>query len=420
VRDQVPDLNHSVPDANHVALDADDPAPGLHGRVPERHEGVREPHDWVIVGGGPHGVCAGQALHAQGASIRIIEPSGRLLHRWGSRASAVGMTWMRSPVGHHLDAQPGSLHQFLHLRENAEVAELAGTFRRPTYDAFLRHSRALVARHRLDEAVIPGRVDSIRTERDHLLVQGQGVEIAARRVLIATGSNVPRTPPWARRLQREGAPIHHAFGPGAQLDHDILGGGISAVQRALMVQRSTGQTVRLWMRRPVRVADFDVDRSWAKHRFVGRWVDLQVSERLNFLHRHAVGGSVPSGLASRLARAVRRGSIELQLEAPSVEWDAAKEHLVLRGGGRVVESSGLTLATGLQRETVTGWLRTSAERLGLPIINGIPRLDSDMHWGRGVHVCGPLARLRLGPMATNIIGARWAASKLPSVRMQPV
>ncbi|MDB2577344.1 FAD/NAD(P)-binding protein, partial [Planctomycetota bacterium] len=196
----------------------------------------------MIVGGGPHGVCAGQALHSQGASIRIVEPSGRLLHRWGARAGAVGMTWMRSPVGHHLDAQPGSLHQFLHQSENAEVAELAGAFRRPRYDAFLRHSQALVARHRLDETVIGGRVDSIRTEREHLLVQGEGVEVAARRVLIATGTNVPRMPQWARRLQREGAPIHHAFGPCTRLDHDILGGGISAVQRALMVHRSTGQT----------------------------------------------------------------------------------------------------------------------------------------------------------------------------------
>lgn len=377
-------------------------------------------HDWVIVGGGPHGVCAGQALQTHGASIRIIDPSGRLLDRWGSRAGAVGMTWMRSPVGHHLDAQPGSLHQFLHRRENAEIAELAGTFRRPRYDAFLRHSRALVARHRLDEALIRGRVDSIRTERGHLLVQGEGVEVAARRVLIATGSNVPRMPSWARQLQREGAPIHHTFGPCSRLDHDVVGGGISAVQRALMVHRSTGQAVRLWMRRPVRVADFDVDRSWVKHHFVGRWSDLQVPARLAFLDRHAVGGSVPSGLAARLARAVRRGSIELRHEVPAVEWDAAQGHLLLRGVGRTVESSGLTLATGLRRETVSGWLRSSAERLGLPVINGIPRLSEDMHWGRGVHVCGPLARLRLGPMATNIVGARWAASKLPSVRMQPV
>lgn len=377
-------------------------------------------HDWAIVGGGPHGVCAAQALQSQGASIRIVEPSGRLLHRWGARASAVGMTWMRSPVGHHLDTQPGSLHQFLHRRENAEVADLAGTFRRPTHDAFLRHSHALVARHRLDEAVVAGRVDSIRTERDHLLVQGQGVEVAARRVLIATGSNLPRIPPWARQLQRAGAPIHHAFDPSARLDRDILGGGISAVQRALMAHRSTGKTVRLWMRRPVRVADFDVDRSWAKPRFVGRWSDLQDSERLDFLHRHAIGGSVPEGLASRLAQAVRRGSIEIEHEVPAVEWDPAKEQLRLRSKGRTVESSGITLATGFRRERVSGWLRSSAERLGLPVVNGIPRLADDMHWGRGVHVCGPLARLRLGPMATNIIGARWAASKLPSVRMQPV
>ena len=147
---------------------------------------------------------------------------------------------------------------------------------------------------------------------------------------------------------------------------------------------------------------------------------MQVPDRLDFLRRHTGRGTVPSGLASRLARAVRRGSIELEHEVPSVEWDPSRERLLLRGEGRAVESSGVTLATGLQRETLSGWLRSFAESSGLPVINGVPRLERDMHWGRGVYVCGPLARLRLGPMASNIVGARWATSKLPSVRMLPV
>ena len=66
------------------------------------------------------------------------------------------------------------------------------------------------------------------------------------------------------------------------------------------------------------------------------------------------------------------------------------------------------------------WLGATAQRLGLPVVQGLPRLDADMQWGQGIHVCGPLARLRLGPMAPNLVGARWAVSRLPGVRMQPV
>ncbi|MEM9456428.1 MAG: FAD/NAD(P)-binding protein [Myxococcota bacterium] len=375
--------------------------------------------DWVIVGGGPHGVCAARALVAHGASLRIVEPSGQLLHRWLARAEAVAMTWMRSPVAHHLDAHPSSLDHFLHRGENADVAGLAGTFRRPTHAAFLRHTRELIAQHRLDESVVRGRVESIRAQSHHLVVEGEGVELLTRRVLVATGSNAPRVPPWAQRLRQEGAPVHHVFEGDATSDLDIVGGGISAVQRALRVHRDTRQRVRLWMRRPVHEADFDYDRTWAQHRFVARWSALDDAERLAFFGRNPSRGSVPAGLAARLRKAVRRGSIHVEYGIPTIEWNAGGRRLVLRGPQKAVESSGLTLATGLNPETVTGWLRSSAANLGLPVVEGLARLEHDMHWGRGVYVCGPLARLRLGPMASNVIGARWATAKLPGVRMQP-
>ncbi|MEO0650544.1 MAG: hypothetical protein AAFZ65_07700 [Planctomycetota bacterium] len=67
--------------------------------------------------------------------------------------------------------------------------------------------------------------------------------------------------------------------------------------------------------------------------------------------------------------------------------------------------------------TLPDWLQVAAEGHGLPTVAGLPRLDGEMHWGAGIHFSGPLARL--GPLASNIVGARWAASLLPGVRMQP-
>lgn len=375
--------------------------------------------DWVIVGGGPHGVCAARALVEAGASLRVVEPSGQLLHRWSSRADAVAMTWMRSPVAHHLDKHPSSLHHFLHREENADVAGLAGAFRRPTHSAFLRHAHELVTRYRLAESVVRGRVTSLREDGGNVVVEGEGVELRARRVLIATGSNALRIPTWAHRLRQAGAPIRHLFEQEAALDHDIVGGGISAVQRALAVHRKTGRTVRLWMRNRVRVADFDYQQSWARHRFVAEWSAMTEAERMAFFARHPSRGSVPTGLAARLGKALRRGSIRVEQGGLSVEQDVAGRRLVLHGSQRASTSNGLTLATGLHPETVSGWLRSSAKHLGLPLAADLPRLDDNMQWGRGVYVCGALARLRLGPMASNVIGARWATAKLPGVRMRP-
>ena len=376
--------------------------------------------DWVIVGGGLHGICAGRALSSQGASLRIVDPTGQLFQRWNLRSKAVAMTWMRSPSGHHLDGPPVSLHHFLHRPENADVADLAGTFRRPTHAAFLRHSQEVAEREQLQERVVRGRVDRIQRDEDHLLITGDQLALRARRILVATGTNLPRIPDWARGLQQAGAPIHHLFGGSLGHDQDLLGGGISAVQRALMMARTRTRPIRLWMRRPLHVADFDVDRDWTKHRFARRWSSLDEAARLDFLRRHRHRGSVPHGLARRLQRAVRRGSIQVIHGEPSVSWNAASGRLALSTGRESVESDGLTLATGLQAEHVRGWLRRTADDLDLPLVNTLPRLGDDMHWGHGIHVSGPLARLRLGPMAGNVVGARWASSRLPGVRMQPV
>ncbi|MEM9380517.1 MAG: FAD/NAD(P)-binding protein [Planctomycetota bacterium] len=376
--------------------------------------------DWVIVGGGPHGVCAARALVAAGASVRVVDPSGALLRRWVERVEPLAMTWMRSPVSHHLEAQPVSLHHFLHRPENADVADLAGFFRRPRHAAFLRHSLDVVARYRLDERLVAGRVESVLAEGSGLRVLGEEVDLRARRVLVATGANVPRVPAWARRLRAEGAAIHHVFGDEPALDTELVGGGISAVQRALMVHRATGRSVRLWMRRPVRIDEFDFDRDWAKHPFLAKWSKREDPERLRFLLRNRGEGSVPSGLAARLQRAVRRGSIEVEYGVPRVEWRGDRERLVVQGEGGATETEGITLVTGFVPETAPDWLRSTAEQLGLPLLHGLPRLDDEMQWGRGIHVSGPLARLRLGPMASNLVGARWATSMLPGVRMQAI
>lgn len=390
----------------------------------QRASQAGDPHsellDWVIVGGGPHGVCAGRALVALGGMLRIVEPSGELLSRWNARAAEVDMTSMRSPASDHLDDAPVSLHHFLHRPEHADVATLAGVYRRPTLAAFQRHSQDVVDRHGLGQLVTRGRVDGIQPDGDHLLVEGEGVQLRSRRVLIATGSNTARVPAWAQRLRSEGAPVGHVFDGDAGWDHDLIGGGISAVQRALMVHRKSGKPVRIWTRSPIRVADFAFDKDWSKHRFAARWAELSEQDRLDFLGRYGIGGSVPGGLEKRLRAAVRRGSIVLKEEIPEVTWEASRRRLVLRGDSETFESEGITLVTGLEPERISGWLQDTADRLDLPTAQGLPRLSGDMHWGRGIHISGPLARLRLGPMASQIVGARWATSKLPGVRMQPV
>ncbi len=328
------------------------------------------------------------------------------------------MAWMRSPITHHLDQHPTELHHFLHHKDNSDVAALARPLLRPMHAAFLRHAQHMIARDRLHDAVIPGRVDGLHHDGHGLVVEGADLHLRTRRVLLATGSNQMRIPDWARRLREEGA-AHHVFEPAQGLPVDIVGGGISAVQRALEVWRRAKTTVRLWVRRPIQLAEFDYDQSLTRARFIGRWSQLEEARRLDVLGRDAARGTVPPGLWARLSRAIRRGRVQLHQGTLQVKRSNASRRLILTGANGSVESSGLTLATGFEPERIDGWLRPSVARLGLPVLENLPRLQTDMHWGRGVYVSGPLARLRLGPMASNLVGARWAASLLPGIKMQP-
>lgn len=190
------------------------------------------------------------------------------------------------------------------------------------------------------------------------------------------------------------------------------------MQRALEVRRSTGARVRLWVRHPLSIADFEFDRDWSTARFIGWFSKLDPSRRHAFCVRHAPRGSVPVGLSRRLRKAVRRGHIELRRGEVRGERGRGSQ-LRLHADGQTVETDAATLATGLCPERVEGWISRSTRSLGLPQQEGLPCLDSNMHWGQGLYITGPLARLRLGPMASNLLGARWAASLLPGVRMQP-
>ena len=72
--------------------------------------------EWLIIGGGIHGVHIAARLIGDADldpdRIRIIDPNSRLLERWRTFTSRTGMTHLRSPAVHHLDRSVWSLQQF--------------------------------------------------------------------------------------------------------------------------------------------------------------------------------------------------------------------------------------------------------------------------------------------------------------------
>lgn len=72
--------------------------------------------DWLIIGGGIHGVHAAHVLvDGQGwprDRVRLLDPHPELLANWTRLSGSVGMAFMRSPGVHHLGLEAGDLTKF--------------------------------------------------------------------------------------------------------------------------------------------------------------------------------------------------------------------------------------------------------------------------------------------------------------------
>ena len=73
-------------------------------------------NDWVIVGGGIHGVHLAVRLIGEAGvpreRLRIVDEHAHLLERWRDCTATTGMQHLRSPAVHHLDLNPWSLIRF--------------------------------------------------------------------------------------------------------------------------------------------------------------------------------------------------------------------------------------------------------------------------------------------------------------------
>ena len=177
--------------------------------------------EWLIVGGGIHGVhhavrLLGEA-GVQPRALRLVDPGIELLDTWRRCTANTGMRYLRSPAVHHLDVDPWSLHRFAGTSARGRGKRAKGLYRapydRPAVSLFARHCDALVQRYGLHDLHLRERVVDLNLACDGARVQlDSGQVVEAERVLLAMGASAqPRWPAWAQALQRDGAFVRHVF-----------------------------------------------------------------------------------------------------------------------------------------------------------------------------------------------------------------
>ncbi len=188
--------------------------------------------DWLIVGGGIHGVHLAVRLLAETdvlpERLRIVDPGAKLLSRWRTCTATTGMTHLRSPAVHHLDVSPWSLRRFAGRRGRSKKGVFAPPYDRPSLRLFNAHCDQLVESYGLGDLHVQARAVGCRVACDGVGVRlSSDCELEAQNVVLAIGA----------------------------------GAGISGVQVALRL-RAEGHRAHLIARHELRHHQFDSDPGW--------------------------------------------------------------------------------------------------------------------------------------------------------------
>lgn len=391
--------------------------------------------EWLIVGGGPHGVHAALRLVAEAGvppdAIRILDDEAHLLARWRRTTRNTGMQYLRSPSVHHLDLSSASLNHFANGRGRRIERPFTRPYARPSLELFDRHCDLLIERHGLDRLHLRGRAHLLTKSSRGFRVEdcdplgGARRSVDARNVLLALGPpQMPAWPEWALEASGwAGRRIAHLFDPGFELKADpadervaVVGAGITGVQTALRLARA-GCRVALISRHALRIHDFDSDPCWQGPLCMAAFArerDANERRRMIRLARHR--GSIPPDVHAALRVALVEGRIE-RVEGEVRAAANAGPHLALGLGDRKLEVDRVLLATGFPPVRTGGaFVDAMVESLALPRADcGHPIVDAALRWHPGLYVTGALAELELGPVARNLAGARRAVDRIVAV-----
>ena len=380
--------------------------------------------DWLIIGGGIHGVHIAARLIGEAgvapARLCIVDPADRLLTRWRTSTATTGMTHLRSPSVHHLDLNPRSLERFAFEWKSQQPELFARPYNRPALDLFNAHCDRVVKSFGLAERHIKDRVTSCVIDGDSVAVRlsGEG-ELEAHNIVLAIGATEqPEWPEWAPRRHER---VHHIFEP----DFDgwpplapetvaVIGGGISAVQVALRLDNE-GHRVHLISRHALRRHQFDSDHGWLGPKLMTSFIrerDLDRRRAMIAEARHR--GSVPPDIQRALRQAIDQERLSWhqgEVEGLNLWRDGVQLRL---STDEVLDVERMLLATGFAPERPGGLMVDGLiASASLPCAHcGYPIVDSALRWHPRIRVSGPLAELELGPVSRNIAGARRAGNRL--------
>eukprot|EP00127_Corallochytrium_limacisporum_P003263 Clim_evm112s147 gene=Clim_evmTU112s147 len=203
----------------------------------------------------------------------------------------------------------------------------------------------------------------------------------------------------------------------------VVGGGLTAVQTAILAVRRGCAEVVLCSRRCLSRKHFDVPLKWMDGRKVNhlmfQFFQTPVDERRGFIAQTRHGGSVPPVYLEELERQTELGTLrvvvgEAQLQSPFTNSTLESPAIAVSIEGHRYVFDAVVCACGTTIDCTVpadGLLVRLVQSHPVELSDGIPLLSQYCQWGtcKRLFVVGALAALSIGPDAGNLMGIRRAA-----------
>lgn len=389
----------------------------------------------TIIGGGIHGVAIAirllRDLPTAAKHLAVIDRHPQPLTQWRCKTELQGMRFLRSPAVHHIT--PDALGIVEYAERHNRTGELAPPYSQPSTQLFWDFCNGTLAELRSHHVYYKFDVAKLRWDKGagrfpFRLISTNNEGFRSSCVIIAVGADDCTYVPsefvqWQRQYPDE---ILHASGfavdcedkRGSQGKIVIVGGGLTAGTLARSLSER-GHRVALVARKGLKTEQFDFPPVWLGPKALAEFAnETDFQRRYETIQENRGEGSITPDIMDTL------------LNAPNIDFypETRVHNIAAEGGcrstrrlriettrGVITDVSRVILATGYRFDLRRyGFLTELITRHQVPLVCGLPRLDTDLqlHPIENLFGSGTIAQLQIGPASGNIAGASLAYERL--------
>lgn len=393
----------------------------------------------TIIGGGIHGISIAMRLLREAPTaarhLAIVDRHPRPLSQWRSKTERQGMTFLRSPAVHHIT--PDALGIVAYAERHNRTSELAPPYSQPSTQLFwdfCNGALAELARYRVYHQfeVTKLRWDKGAGQFPFRLISKHNEGFRSRCVILAIGADdctymPPEFVQW--QSQYPDRILHVSeFNVACQGRQDseesfaIVGGGLTAGTLAKSLSER-GHSVALIPRKQLKTEQFDFPPVWLGPKALAEFAsETDFQQRYEIIQQNRGEGSITPDIMEALMDAsnikiypeTRIQNIVLTGEG-NCRGGVPPPLLVRTNRADIPNVSRVILATGYQFNLRRyGFLRELIAHHQIPLVCGLPRLDTDLQLYpvENLFGSGTIAQLQIGPASDNIAGANLAYERL--------